>query len=136
MDSNCHAGNKDSYTDIEKDDGIVSYLLIDVRGDEPHIGIDKTAETDDWYGGWGRVANRNKIECDHVTDAARYGSVALMENIKVDGSMEDVLMKERIADALPKSAAIIQAHAIIAHKSDTHYYNVPSIKRNLLFRSS
>jgi hypothetical protein len=32
-----------------------------------------------------------------VTDATRDGSVALMENIKVDGSMKDVLMKERVA---------------------------------------
>lgn len=136
MDSNSHARNEDSYTDIEKDDGIVSYLLIDVRGDEPHISIDKTAETDDRYRGLGRIADGDEIECDHVTDAARDDSVALVENIKVDGGMEDVLMKERITDALPKGAAIIQAHAIIAHKSDTHYYNVPCIKRNLLFRSS
>lgn len=136
MDSNCHARNEDSDTDIEKDDGIVSYLLIDVRGDEPHIGIDKTTETDDRYRGLGRIADGDEIECDHVTDAARYGSETLMEYIKVDGSVEDVLMKERITDAVPKSAAIIQAHAIIAHKGDTHYYNVSCIKRNLLFRSS
>jgi hypothetical protein len=32
-----------------------------------------------------------------VTDAARDGSVALMEDIKVYGSMKDVLMKERVA---------------------------------------
>ena len=107
MDSNCHARNEDSDTDIDKDDGIVSYLLIDVRSDEPHIGIDKTAETDDRYGRLGRIADGDEIECDHVTDAARYGSVTLMEYIKVDGGMEDVLMKERIADALPKGAAII-----------------------------
>lgn len=136
MDSNCLAGNEDSDTDIEKDDGIVSYLLIDVRGDEPHVGIDKTTEADDWYGGLGRIADGDEIECDHVTDAARDGSVALMEYIKVDGGVEDVLVKERVTDALPKGAAIIQAHTIIAYKGDTHYYNVPCIKRNLLFRSS
>jgi hypothetical protein len=101
VDSNCHAGNEDSDTDIEKDDGIVSYLFIDVRGDEPHISIDKATETDDRYGGLGRIADGDEIECDHVTDAARYVSVALMEYIKVDGGMEDVLMKERITDALP-----------------------------------
>ena len=101
MDSNCHAWNEDSDTDIEKDDCIVSYLFIDVRDDEPHIGINKATETDDRYVGLGRIADGDDIECDHVTDAARDGSVALMEYIKVDGGMEDVLMKERITDALP-----------------------------------
>ena len=81
MDSNCHAGNEDSDTDIEKDDGIVSYLFIDVRGDEPHIGINKSTETDDRYGVLGRIADGDEIECDHVTDATRYGSLTLMENI-------------------------------------------------------
>jgi hypothetical protein len=32
-----------------------------------------------------------------VTDAAMDGSVALMEDVKVDGCMKDVLMKERVA---------------------------------------
>lgn len=97
MDSNCHAREEDSNTDIYENGEIVSYLILHAWGNKAHVSIDKAAETDDWYG-WGEwIADGYEIECHQVTDAARDGSVALMEDIHVNGSMKDVLMKERVA---------------------------------------
>lgn len=44
-----------------------------------------------------RIAYGYEIECQHVADAARDGSVTLVEDVKVDGCMKDVLMVERVA---------------------------------------
>jgi len=135
VDSNRHARKHETDGYVEQDGEVVLHLLLHEWGYVAHVGIDQAAETDDWRGGGERIADGYGIEHRQVP-TARGGAKALMEYPKIDEGVKDVLMIKWITDALQDIATIIQALAIIAKNGDTHYYNVPSIKRNLRFRCS
>lgn len=113
MDSNRHARKHETDGYVKEDGEIILHLLLYVWSYIAHIGIDQTAETDDRCGGGERIADGYEIECQQVP-SARDGAKALMEHPEIDEGMEDVLMVERIADALQETAIIGQAHTIIA----------------------
>jgi hypothetical protein len=136
VDAHCHARNEKSYTYIRENDDVVSHLLLYEWGDISHIGIYDTAETDNGYARTGVIAYGYEIEHHHIYDAARSGFQALMQHPKVDGSMEDVLMEEWVGKSVQHRATFIETHPIVTKECDTHYYNVPSIKRNLFFLNS
>jgi len=135
VDSNSHARKYETDGYVEEDGEVVPYLPLYVWCYIAHVGIYQAAETDDGCGGGKRIADGYEIEHCQIS-TTRDGAKALMEHPEIDEGMKDVLMVKWITDTLQECAAIVQAHAIIAKERDTQDYNVPSIKRNLLFRCS
>lgn len=136
MDSESHAREDDPDTDIEEDGKMIASLTLNVWGYEAHIGIDQTAKPYYWQSRRKGIADGYEIEHEKVADATRKESETLTEHVQIDEGMENVLMEEGIGQTLGERAAIGKTISITAQEGDTHYYNAPSINRNLRFLSS
>lgn len=115
---------------------MIASLALNVWGYEAHIGIDQTAKP--YYRQIRRkgIADGYEIEHEEIADATRKESETLAEHVQIDEGMEDVLMEEGIGQTLGERAAIGETLPMTAQEGDTHYYNVPSINRNLRFLCS
>lgn len=108
MDSNSHVGNRETNGYVEKNGGIILKLPFHKRSDIPHIGIYKTAETDNRNGGRKRITDGNEPK-HQQTPSARKGMVALVEHPQVNQGVEHILMEQRITDTPHETATASQS---------------------------